>query len=177
MVSGTRYKSHSWVTVTPREKAQSTTDFKPVNDTETKHSKYFFLLVDKETQCDPILADCFQLPARSTGSATGFSVISGESWSQWQKNYRLVHSGEELEACRVSSFLHKGGRANKSTGHFNRCWSLKNRGLWPSLGKFMPSIAGELHSRWLRSSLQEPSLRVSLFFTSIGFIIKLVGRR
>lgn len=56
-----------------------------------------FLLVNRETQCDPILADSFQLAAGSTTIATGFSgisrfsVTSGGSWFQQQKSYRLLY--------------------------------------------------------------------------------------
>lgn len=137
MVSGTRrYKSHSWVTVTPCEKVQSTTDFKPVNETETKHSKCF-LLVNRETQYAPMLTDSFQLVAGFTTSAAGlsgisrFSVTSGGSWSQRQKSYRLLGSfrGTTGGLQRWAPSCVRGGRAaDKSTGHFNRHWILTNRG-------------------------------------------------
>lgn len=97
MASGTgRYESHSWVTVTPCEKIQSSTDFKPVNETETKHSKCF-LLVNRDllwpkahrqlsTGCW-IYHQCW-----SKSELSRFPVISEECWSQCQWSYGLLGS-------------------------------------------------------------------------------------
>lgn len=90
MASGTgRYKSHSWVTVTPCEKIQSSTDFKPVNETETKHSKCFLLV-----NGDPLWPQAFkwQLDLLPVLEISRFPVTLTESWTPWQWSYGLLSS-------------------------------------------------------------------------------------
>lgn len=158
MVSGTRrYKNHSWVTVTPCEKVQSTTDLKPVNETEAKHSKWGFLLVNRETQCDPMLADSFQLAAGSTTSARGFSgisrfsVTSEGSWYRQQKSYRLFGS------FRVTT----GGWQRRAPSRI-RGWEPQTKalGIWRGAESWRTGLTthfGEVHATHSSRAQEAPS--------------------
>lgn len=139
-----------------------------------------FLLVNRETQCDPMLADSFQLAAGSTTIATGFSGISSfsvtpwGSWSQWQKSYRLLGSFRGTTGALqrwAPSWVRGKEEQTKTLGILTGAESWRT-GLLLALERSTPPSAAEhkempartqqpLHSRWLRSSSQQPSLAPS----------------